>query len=314
MARCLRIIGKTEEAHGDWAEAASRYIDCMKLGGDLPHNGNIFALLVGIACDAIGRRALDPVIGHLDSRDARTDALRIAAIDADAVRASQTLKEQLWETQGSLLEIFRHKNWRKQLIAIATDQGDATNMPVPPSALVGGISTLRDQLALNAESAKTAYETYTGYMESCIAIAALPWPAQLDTDWPGAPRSPINNILVPEYSRAVYRQVATVALNRILETQLALHAYNLDHGTYPASLEALVPAYLPAVPKDPFSKNSLLRYKAKSNGRSYLLYSIGPDAIDNGGSPMEDDAYPQGKFLALYDSHIKGDIVAGVNH
>jgi hypothetical protein len=44
------------------------------------------------------------------------------------------------------------------------------------------------------------------------------------------------------------RAEATLAM-----TAVALRRHRLEHGTYPPSLDALVPAYLPALPIDPFT-------------------------------------------------------------
>jgi hypothetical protein len=60
----------------------------------------------------------------------------------------------------------------------------------------------------------------------------------------------------------------------------ALAAYRADHGAYPADLAALVPKYLPAVPKDPFSGGPI-RYKPEKPG--YIVYCIGANGRDDGG-------------------------------
>jgi hypothetical protein len=59
--------------------------------------------------------------------------------------------------------------------------------------------------------------------------------------------------------------------------------FRLDHGTFPPHLTDLVPAYLDAVPTDPFDGHPL-RLAIKAN--RWIIYSIGPDGIDNGGAEM----------------------------
>jgi len=66
---------------------------------------------------------------------------------------------------------------------------------------------------------------------------------------------------------------------------LGVLAYQADHdGEAPASLDALVPRYLDAVPTDPFSAGGAepLVYRVDAEG-SVWLYSRGPDLTDNGG-------------------------------
>jgi len=101
-----------------------------------------------------------------------------------------------------------------------------------------------------------------------------------------------------------------------LETQLALRAYFLNHHAYPQSLTQLTPSYIPSVPVDPFSNGNQLTYKL--NDTHYLLYSVGPDATDDGGKPIDNkglDKYMLARQIhdPTYNPAAKGDIVAGVN-
>jgi hypothetical protein len=99
--------------------------------------------------------------------------------------------------------------------------------------------------------------------------------------------------------------------NRLLTVQLALQAFSVEHGAYPATLEVLVNAgYLPQLPTDPFALSGSFHYSRK--GAGYLLYSLGPDGKDDGGKPIMDKKDPTKPATSLQtDDH--GDIVAGVN-
>jgi hypothetical protein len=74
----------------------------------------------------------------------------------------------------------------------------------------------------------------------------------------------------------------TVAMQRLLDTELAIHLFREKQGRLPQKLDELVPDYLDAVPLDPFSEQALV-YRPE-NG-SYLLYSVAPDGMDNQGRP-----------------------------
>ena len=69
---------------------------------------------------------------------------------------------------------------------------------------------------------------------------------------------------------------------RLLETELALRCYRAEQSGLPAQLSQLVPKYLPRVPQDPFSGQALV-YRAQ--GTNWLVYSLGPDRKDDGGTP-----------------------------
>jgi DNA-directed RNA polymerase specialized sigma24 family protein len=64
----------------------------------------------------------------------------------------------------------------------------------------------------------------------------------------------------------------------------AVDWFGAEYGRYPASLEELAPAYLPALPKDPFTGQGFL-YQPTQTG--YLLYSAGNDLRDSGGGPAD---------------------------
>ncbi|HWC61761.1 MAG TPA: hypothetical protein VHC44_18880 [Verrucomicrobiae bacterium] len=81
--------------------------------------------------------------------------------------------------------------------------------------------------------------------------------------------------------RSIERVLNTEAAHTIATTAIALKRYQLRHGTLPGDLSALVPEFLPEVPRDPVDGHPL-RYQVLPNG-NFLLYSIGSDNIDNGG-------------------------------
>jgi hypothetical protein len=60
-----------------------------------------------------------------------------------------------------------------------------------------------------------------------------------------------------------------------------LERYRLAHGVYPSSLEALVPAYGGALPRDVMNGEPY-RYRLRPDG-SYLLYSVGWNQLDDQG-------------------------------
>jgi hypothetical protein len=84
----------------------------------------------------------------------------------------------------------------------------------------------------------------------------------------------------PAREKAKVRHELAVAHIRLLATELGLRCFEAEAGQAPATLDRLVPKYLSRVPMDPFSGQPLV-YQAQ--GTNWLLYSIGPDRVDNGG-------------------------------
>jgi hypothetical protein len=86
------------------------------------------------------------------------------------------------------------------------------------------------------------------------------------------------------------RQEAEFSLLHLL---FALEAYHRDNGgKYPDTLDALLGRYIDAIPLDPFSGESF-RYIVEPPG--YLLYSVGPNGIDEDGRDRSDT--PKGDDL-----------------
>jgi hypothetical protein len=82
----------------------------------------------------------------------------------------------------------------------------------------------------------------------------------------------------PLYTSNFTMLISEVELGR---TGIAVERYRNARGGIPEKLSDLVPAYLPAVPLDPWDGKPL-RYKKLDKG--YVIYSVGSDRKDDGGS------------------------------
>jgi hypothetical protein len=82
---------------------------------------------------------------------------------------------------------------------------------------------------------------------------------------------------------------------------LAIRLWRIDHaGNFPATLEELVPAYLPALPMDPMNPNSAT-FKYKQDARlGMILYSVGEDFRDDGGAMPKRGQYRWDGADAVY--------------
>lgn len=73
---------------------------------------------------------------------------------------------------------------------------------------------------------------------------------------------------------------ATISLVR---SGIALERHRIERGGQVRSLEELVPAYLPAVPRDPFDGKPL-RHRLQADGSPHV-WSVGENLADDGGVP-----------------------------
>lgn len=102
------------------------------------------------------------------------------------------------------------------------------------------------------------------------------------------PYNLLARMLAPALDKAVVKAVRSDVTMRSAATGCALERYRLKHGTYPESLTALVPEFLPRVPLDPGSRQPL-QYRRTSDGL-FRLWSVGSDGRDDGGQVKKSGA------------------------
>lgn len=86
--------------------------------------------------------------------------------------------------------------------------------------------------------------------------------------------SPVVRVITTAEDETYTRQQLT-----LLAAALKLH--RVEHGAYPATLDALDPELLESLPTDPFT-NRPFRYQRRGEG--FALWSLGPNGIDDGGT------------------------------
>jgi len=99
-------------------------------------------------------------------------------------------------------------------------------------------------------------------------------------DGPARKGRPLLACLMGSFARVFVVDVARIARLRAARVALAAERYRLAQGSLPDTLSDLLPAYLDALPNDPYDGKHL-RYKRFDKG--YVLYCIGQDANDDGG-------------------------------
>lgn len=85
------------------------------------------------------------------------------------------------------------------------------------------------------------------------------------------------------YRRSVAKLVRTQTFVQLATVACALERHRLAQGSLPTSLDSLVPRFLKSVPVDLMSGRPL-NYRLQPDG-TWQLYSFGPDARDDGGTP-----------------------------
>jgi hypothetical protein len=106
-------------------------------------------------------------------------------------------------------------------------------------------------------------------------------------------------MMTAEQRQQVYRDLTAVAF--------ALAGFRSDHGAYPNCLDQLGCQYIADVPLDAFS-NDDLHYQRE--GDDYLLYSVGPNGIDDGGRNFNEEYENWSDFESATDEQRAWDDIA----
>lgn len=297
LARLLLADAQVKESEGDYAGAAQADLDTMRLGVMMPRGSSLIGKIVGITWEAMGRRDLWQEVPHLRAAEASDAASRLRTIGGSSTSWASTLQEEKWDTSAALLKEMRKPGWQTALL----------DEMVPDVAAKRLLARLR----LFPYSKRQIMRSYTAYMDAAIEDARLPY--SRSRRGRRLPNDPINQAILPISSLDTFGYAMDQTENSMLEVALALHAYDLDHAGYPGRLEDLVPRYLSSVPIDPFGGAHSLRYYR--DGANYVLYSVGPNARDDGG---DQSTLPAGYLPPPADRKSVqrlsgGDIVAGVD-
>ena len=302
LARLLVLEAQVKRERGDYAGAVSSELDALELGVMVPRNGVLIAGLVGIACEAIGRRKIWDDYSHLDAAQAQNALRRLEKIEAKRFPFADTMEEEKRFGQAELLELFRNPEWYSPQMA-GPDSGEPT-----------ATQKWAGRVLIMWIGRRVIFENYTRHMDQITQDSRQSYGLHLPA--PPAPNDPLNSILTPVFSEARIKFVQTETENHLMVVSLALQVYYKTHGAYPQSLDVLAASVPASLLTDPFAAQGNLRYRR--DGAKYVLYSVGPDGRDDGGKPIYDKTKAvasDGSERARYfvEQNSVGDVVAGVN-
>jgi hypothetical protein len=88
-------------------------------------------------------------------------------------------------------------------------------------------------------------------------------------------------LLLPAISAACEAEDRGNMKLSLVQLAAALALHRAEQGAYPEKLESLVPGVLPQLPTEMFHSKPFIYYR---DGEGYLLYSAGPNGVDDGGN------------------------------
>jgi hypothetical protein len=277
LARVLATEGKLAEREGRYRDAMRSYLDCLRLGVNVPRGGDLSYGLVGEAIEDIGLKQVQAVAGRLDGPTAAAAAREMALLDAHAPGLAEALTNEKDTMTANLLQTLGQARGWQQFTGMAYT--GSSGAPTGADMLLA--------LRFSFYPKRVMFDHIRGYMDALAADARRPYYAR--TAPPPLPTDPLSQIVLPVFTSSRLVWAKRDAQWRIAELRLATQAYERAHGAPLPSLEALAPAYLPAAPQDPFAPKPMVYH---STGGGARLYSRGPDGKDDGGKDLGRDAQP----------------------
>jgi hypothetical protein len=282
--------GRMYLTHRDGAdsELVPAFEQCLALGRVVAGQGFLIDYLVGAAVVVMANDRVRTLVSDRPP-DAATLAALLVAMDRQLPLPPMTVA-----LEGEFLGTLDTIQWTH------TDdgRGDGRLILTELKALRGGAVSRGVFSFINlggmfyASKAATTLKA-EGFFERCRAQVALaPWQragaAGIDTFGEAlSPRFVLLKVLVPALGRSMESAdmcAVGVAGTRVM---LAVELFNQRAGRYPESIAELTPGILPTVPLDPWSGKPFVYRRldpaTDPYRRSYTLYSVGADGVDNGG-------------------------------
>ena len=291
---------------GDHAAAIADLRRAAFIGRAVGHHPFLVGHLVAIAINATTCEALNEMSPGLkigtsagDARAADVNALIADLLDDKPARQSYRLG--IYGERMAQLDTARCVADGRLSLATLTGGGlgagpnpvaSVATFAARPIALSDGQIMLEHTTArLRAFEASPDWPTYQ--------TKAPPYPADVaDT----MVIHVLAKVMLPSLDRATQSHFRNTADRRLAATALAVRRYALDHaGKLPPTLDELVPAYLPAVPLDPFARGGKQPLKYVADPAKPRLYSVGDDGADNAGSELVSLANARRTKLSRWD-------------
>jgi len=267
MAKLLKLAAVSHAENKQAGRAVASVESIFAVAHSLSEEPVIISQLVLVVCEAIGVSAIERTLNRVELSDEQLAEL--SRVIAEAGEGSGFSKAMAGERCG-VLEVFREPDKLDPRLF----GGGRLRGVILTAYKTAGLTTRGAIVYLDFvdEFAKANQVAEHKRIEAAKAIEA-----RLDEN---SAVHMIVRMLMPTYSHIVKTDLGVKATLRAARVGLAIERYRLGVGKVPDTLAELVPAYLDAVPMDPFDGEEI-RYRRLEEG--YVAYSVGEDLSDDGG-------------------------------
>jgi hypothetical protein len=278
FARYLRPKITAELAVGRTQQALHDLQLVLDVGESLRIQKSLIAGIGNLACQAIGLKPLWAALAERRFSNAELQQLQRMLADLNTV---EELPEFLIAERNQMLLVFENLETKSDHSFLSDDLAAFRYVP-------------RGWVKLEKLNYCKAFDDY-------LAAAFPDFPQHIrlrhgSESWDrshsegtgyGLQRVLHHKMLIPLMLPNLSEFAVNSAVNQVMTDQIriscGLEQYFLQHGSYPENLQALVPGFIPELPKDPLSAKEY-RYALDQNGR-YRIWSVGANEQDDGGVP-----------------------------
>jgi hypothetical protein len=276
-ARKFVAESRVEAAADRNGEAMQRALDAVELGADCGRGAPLIHNLAGAACMAIGTRSAERLVSQLSAPEAREAGRRM-----DGILGELPSEADVFQEERKLMLLNLRRLFAGQLAS--------------PAGAGSPVAAAQSRGTMFFWPKSWTYRSVDQAMRAHIARAETPYQQRKPVP---PPTEMYAKLMTEPLQQSSFVFVKRDAIARLLRLELALQAHRAAKGQYPAALREVSSGLAPIALTDPFSGKPFI-YRRTAGG--YLLYSVGPDGVDDGGR-------------VIYASALKetsaGDLVAG---
>ncbi len=273
---------RREHAAGDQASAVRTVATLMSLHRRMLSGIQTFDFHYGGEAMWLLNTAIGPVLTAADEATLAELAKLCAMYDLTSTITTAAAGAELCLNQAAAMVYSDASRTRWGLLSLDGTFGNSLTLDAWMTSRSLG------RLQYNLDENTAAFKKLVGLAN--LLPRERPVPAGLST-----PPDLIDQAWVRLSDRQTYEGIKTIDRLKLswqaLETRIALERYKRRHGSYPGTLDLLVPEFLAAVPQEPWSAGPL-HYRVLPTpdefGRGYTLYSAGEDGVDDGGKMQPD--------------------------
>lgn len=287
IARLLLMQGTLYESEGRLDAAAENYVAVLKFANHLGKQDNF--ILLGKLMEIILKQLTYPALERYLKQEKTTAAhyrymlealVSLRQQNTDLARAFEEDKEILKSTIEAMEEGAKKRRGYNERFYQALRAEFASAVDELFGYIVMASQTNEQEIGKRkiSEFTERVKQEAKPWNLAKEMLLAGKFPEDIA---PGVLARIVVSTSIPQFSKLITKYYVSLAEFDAVIAAVAIRAYELENGRSVDNLQELVPGYMPGVPTDPFNSFSPLTYE--KNERGWVLYSIGPDRVDDHG-------------------------------